>query len=112
MLTQIMYLVKLRQELPRNKFLAQKCNYLRQPSFGCDSDKFCETLRHSLHHISLNLNHTNSSIVAMPTLSSSPFLSLRRPHAEAVLFPFTTSTFTAPVNYTVADRGRGDSLFV
>uniref|UniRef100_A0A8R1IT60 Uncharacterized protein n=1 Tax=Caenorhabditis japonica TaxID=281687 RepID=A0A8R1IT60_CAEJA len=54
----------------------------------------------------------NSSIVAMPTLSSSPFLSLRRPHAEAVLFPFTTSTFTAPVNYTVADRGRGDSLFV
>uniref|UniRef100_A0A8R1HT47 Integrase catalytic domain-containing protein n=2 Tax=Caenorhabditis japonica TaxID=281687 RepID=A0A8R1HT47_CAEJA len=72
----------------------------------------CETLRHSLHHISLNLNHTNSSIVAMPTLSSSPFLSLRRPHAEAVLFPFTTSTFTAPVNYTVADRGRGDSLFV
>uniref|UniRef100_A0A8R1ICF1 Uncharacterized protein n=1 Tax=Caenorhabditis japonica TaxID=281687 RepID=A0A8R1ICF1_CAEJA len=57
-------------------------------------------------------NLCNSSIVAMPTLSSFPFLSLRRPHAEAVLFPFTTSTFTAPVTYTVADRSRGDSLFV
>uniref|UniRef100_A0A8R1EDI8 Uncharacterized protein n=1 Tax=Caenorhabditis japonica TaxID=281687 RepID=A0A8R1EDI8_CAEJA len=54
----------------------------------------------------------NSSIVAMPTLSSFPFLSHCRPHAEAVLFPFTTSTFTAPVNYTVADRSRRDSLFV
>uniref|UniRef100_A0A8R1E4R1 Uncharacterized protein n=1 Tax=Caenorhabditis japonica TaxID=281687 RepID=A0A8R1E4R1_CAEJA len=28
----------------------------------------------------------------MPTLSSFPFLSLCRPHAEAVLFPFTKAS--------------------
>uniref|UniRef100_A0A8R1EBW6 Uncharacterized protein n=1 Tax=Caenorhabditis japonica TaxID=281687 RepID=A0A8R1EBW6_CAEJA len=36
----------------------------------------------------------------MPTISSFPFLSVCSPHAEAVLFSFTTSTFTAPVIYS------------